>query len=142
MEGRFKEAAAGRRIVGRLETDSDLVEGITALAADHGVGAAWVSCLGAVQHASFAFYDQEALRYVPLESTEHHEIAGFQGNISIREGVPFLHAHATFANRHGETVGGHLRPGCVVWVAEVLMEELTEVELLRAHDERTNLDLW
>ncbi len=142
METRFREAGAGRRLVGRLETDSDLVEGITALAADHGVRAAWVSCVGAVQHASFAFYDQEALRYVPLESSEHHEIAGFQGNISMREGAPFLHAHATFADSRGATVGGHLRPGCVVWVAELLIQELAGVELVREHDARTNLDLW
>jgi len=142
MATRFWEARGGRQFIGRLATGSDLVEGITAVAREHDIQAAWVTCLGAIQHASYAFYDQEELHYVDLESDEHHELSGFQGNISMRNGQPFLHAHATISNIRGETVGGHLRPGCTVWVAEVHITELTDVDLQRTHDEITELDLW
>ena len=30
------------------------------------------------------------------------------GNVSLRDGRPFLHAHATFCDRQGSAVGGHL----------------------------------
>jgi predicted DNA-binding protein with PD1-like motif len=142
MATRFWEAAPGRTFVGALARGSDLIEEIEHLCAVEGINAAWVSVVGAVQHAAFAYYDQSALRYDELASDEHHEIAGFVGNISLRDGRPFLHAHASFGDRHGATVTGHLLRGCTVWAAEVTLREMTGVELVRTLDEATGLALW
>lgn len=142
MASRFWEARPGRTLVGRLETGSDLVEEIERVCAEQDIRAAWVSVVGAVQKAAFAYYDQEALRYVDVGSDTHRELSGFVGNVSIKEGRPFLHAHATFSDRSGATVGGHLLPGCPVWVAEVTLREMTGVELERTPDEITGLALW
>jgi hypothetical protein len=101
-----------------------------------------VSAIGAVRRASFAYYEQDERRYLELESTEHHEITGFVGNVSIRDDRPFLHAHATFAARHGAAVGGHLLRGCEVFAAEVTIREMTGVELVRTPDEVSGLALW
>jgi predicted DNA-binding protein with PD1-like motif len=142
MPGRLWEASGGRAFLGRLEAGDDLVEEIEHLAAEYEVRAAWVSVIGAVRHASFAYYDQEDRRYLELDSDEHHELAGFVGNLSMRDGGIFLHAHALFAARNGATVGGHLLPGCEVFVAEVTIREMTGVELNRTPDEVTGLSLW
>jgi hypothetical protein len=142
MESRFWEAAPGRTFVGRLATGSDLVAEIERMCAAREIRAAWVSVVGAVQHAAFAYYDQEERRYVELASDEHHEIAGFVGNVSLRDGQPFLHAHASFGDRQGGTLTGHLLPGCRVWAAEVTLREMTGVELERTPDEVTGLSLW
>ncbi|MGZ8563112.1 MAG: PPC domain-containing DNA-binding protein [Candidatus Limnocylindria bacterium] len=142
MPGRLWEASAGRAFVGRLEAGDDLVEEIEHLCAEYEVRAAWVSVIGAVRHASFAYYDQEDRRYIELDSDEHHELFGCVGNISVRDGRAFLHAHAGFAARHGGTVAGHLLPGCEVFVAEVTIREMTGVELNRTPDEVTGLSLW
>jgi predicted DNA-binding protein with PD1-like motif len=142
MPGWLREASAGRAFVGRLEAGDDLVEEIEHLAAEYEVKAAWVSVIGAVRHASFAYYDQEDRRYIELDSDDHHELFGFVGNISVRDGRAFLHAHAGFAARHGGTVAGHLLPGCEVFVAEVTIREMTGVELTRTPDEVTGLSLW
>ncbi|HEX6139462.1 MAG TPA: PPC domain-containing DNA-binding protein [Candidatus Limnocylindria bacterium] len=142
MASRFWQASPGRTFVGRLETGSDLVGEIERFCAEEGISAAWVSVVGAVQHAAYAFYDQEAKAYSNLASSEHHELAGFVGNISLRDGKPFLHAHASFGDGSGATVTGHLLPGCVVWVAEVTLREMTGVELVRTPDELTGLALW
>jgi uncharacterized protein len=138
----FWEATAGRILIGRLETGDDLVEGIERLCTERGVQTAWVSAIGAVRRASFAYYDQEDRHYLELESSDHHEMSGFAGNVSMRDGRPFLHAHATFAARSGAVVGGHLLPGCEVFVAEVSIHEVTGVELVRLSDEVTGLALW
>ena len=95
MAERFWEATGGRTFVGRLEMGDDLVESIERFCVEREIRAAWVSAIGAVQHASFAYYEQDELRYLELESDQHHEIIGFIGNISIRDEKPFLHAHAT-----------------------------------------------
>ena len=95
-----------------------------------------------MRRARFAYYEQDDRRYVELGSDTHHEIVGFVGNISMRDDRPFLHAHATFADAAGATVGGHLLPGCEVFAAEVMIRELGDVSLVRSHDEETGLALW
>lgn len=142
MTSRFWEATPGRSLVGRLATGADLVEELERVCAERDVRAAWVSVVGAVQRATFAYLDQERSRYIELASDTHHEIAGFVANVSMRDGRPYLHAHATFADVAGSTVGGHLLAGCPVWVAEVTIREMTGVELERTPDEVTGLALW
>jgi uncharacterized protein len=135
-------AQPNRILVGRLEPGSDLVGEIERLCHEHGIEAAWVSCLGAVRRAQYAYYEQDDRRYKELTTDTHHEIAGFTGNISMRDGRPFLHAHASFGDASGGTVTGHLLPGIEVFAAEFLITELSGVELVRRPDEETGLALW
>jgi predicted DNA-binding protein with PD1-like motif len=139
---RFWQADAGRAFVGRLATGSDLVAEIERFCLEREVVAAQVTVIGAVRSARFAYYEQVEHRYADLGSETHHEIVGFVGNVSLRDNRPFLHAHATFADAAGATVGGHLLPGCEVFAAEVMIRELGDVSLVRIHDEETGLALW
>jgi predicted DNA-binding protein with PD1-like motif len=139
---RFWAATAGRAFVGRLETGSDLVQEVERFCAEQGITAAQVTVIGAVRRARYAYYEQDDHRYNELESATHHEVVGFVGNISLRDGRPFLHAHATLADADGATVGGHLLPGCEVFAGEVMIRELGDVWLVRMHDDETGLALW
>lgn len=142
MPAGFQELNAGRGFVGRLETGSDLVAEIERFCLEHGVVAAQVTVIGALRRAAYAYYEQHDHRYLELSSDTHHEIVGFTGNVSLRDDKPFLHAHATFADASGATVGGHLLRGCEVFAAEVMIRELSGVSLVRTFDEETGLALW
>ncbi len=139
---RFWEASSGRTFVGRVATGSDLVEEIERTCGEQGILAAEVTVVGAVQHVAYAYYEQVEHRYLELASDDHHELAGWVGNISQRDGRPFLHAHATFADASGASVSGHLLRGTTVFVAEVIIHEWTDISLVRTHDEATGLALW
>ena len=139
---RFWQATPGRTFVGRLATGSDLVEEIERVCAEQGILAAHVAVVGAATRAAFAYYDQGKQAYDELHSVAHHEIAGFIGNISLRDGKPFLHAHCSFGDASGGAVTGHLVRGTVVFVAEVTITEWTDISLVRTHDEATGLALW
>ena len=142
MESRFWEARAGRAFVGRLATGSDIVEELERFCAERDIRAAWVSVLGAVSQATYRYYDQENKQYLDVADDGHHEIVSFIGNISLLDGKPYLHAHASFADRDGNVAGGHLVRGCTAFVAEVTIREMTEVDLVRTPDEVTGLNLW
>jgi uncharacterized protein len=142
MPTRFWEAHAGRAFVGRLATGSDLVAEIERYCLEQSITAAQVTVIGAVRRARYAYYEQEEHRYLELETDAHHEIVGFVGNVSLKDDRPFLHAHATFADATGATVGGHLLRGIEVFAAEVMIRELGDVALVRQHDEETGLALW
>ncbi len=138
----FQELTAGRGFVGRLRTGADLVDEIERFCTEQGVLAAQVTVIGAVRRAAFSYYHQGEREYQSLTSETHHEIVGFTGNVSLRDDRPFLHAHATFADASGTTVGGHLTRGCEVFAAEVMIRELAGVTLVRMPDESTGLALW
>jgi uncharacterized protein len=142
MPAGFQEFRAGRGFVGRLETGSDLVDEIERFCTEQGVLAAQVTVIGAVRRARYAYYEQNDRRYRELESHTHHEIVGFTGNVSLRDDRPFLHAHATFADAAGATVGGHLLRGCEVFAAEIMIREIAGVSLVRTPDDETGLALW
>jgi predicted DNA-binding protein with PD1-like motif len=142
MGTRFWEAHAGRAFVGRLQTGSDLIEEIERYCLEQSVVAAQVTVIGAVRRARYAYYEQDDHRYRKLETDTHHEITGFVGNVSLKDDRPFLHAHATFADADGATVGGHLLRGIEVFAAEVMIRELGGVTLTRMPDEETGLSLW
>ena len=142
MPSKYWEAKAGRAFAGRLATGSDLVEEIERFCLEREITAAQVTVIGAVRRARYAYYEQGDHRYRELESESHHEIVGFVGNVSLRDDKPFLHAHATFADADGATVGGHLLRGIEVFAAEVMIRELGGVSLVRLPDEETGLALW
>jgi uncharacterized protein len=142
MPAGFQQLTAGRGFVGRLETGSDLVAEIERFCREQGIVAAQVTVIGALRRAAFAYYEQHDHRYLELSSETHHEIVGFTGNVSLRDDKPFLHAHATFADANGTTVGGHLLRGCEVFAAEIMIRELSGVSLVRSFDEETGLSLW
>jgi hypothetical protein len=142
MPAGFQEVGAARGFVGRLETGSDLVGEIERFCAEQSVVAAQVTVIGAVRQARYAYYEQNDRRYRELGSQTHHEIVGFTGNVSLKDDRPFLHAHATFADATGETVGGHLLRGCEVFAAEVMIREMSGASLVRMPDEETGLALW
>ncbi len=142
MPAGFQEVGAARGFVGRLDTGSDLVGEIERFCAEQGVVAAQVTVIGAVRQARYAYYEQNDRRYRELGSQTHHEIVGFTGNVSLKDDRPFLHAHATFADAAGETVGGHLLRGCEVFAAEVMIREMSGAALIRMPDEETGLALW
>ena len=142
MRSKFWEAKAGRAFAGRLPAGCDLVEEIERFCLEREITAAQVTVIGAVRRARYAYYEQGDHRYRELASDAHHEIVGFVGNISLRDDKPFLHAHATFADAEGATVGGHLIRGVEVFAAEVMIRELGDVSLVRLPDEETGLALW
>ena len=130
-----------KNLLVRAEHDSDLVQFITKLAEDRGITAAEFTAIGALKRAKLGFYDQEKHGYHEIIVDSPHEIASCIGNISVKNGKPFVHAHAVLAGEDGPTKAGHLIEG-VVFAAEVHLRELEGTKLERKHEEETGLSLW
>jgi hypothetical protein len=66
------------------------------------------------------------------------------GNIAVDEkGKIMIHPHIVVANEKGEAFGGHLMKGSLVGAtAELVIIEGVGVNLQRAFDEKTRLNLW
>lgn len=133
---------SGKIILRRLAHGGDLLDEITALARREGITFGTVSAIGAVRWARIGYYDQEARSYRERELAEPLEICSCLGNISLKDGEVFVHAHVILADGEGTTVGGHLCPGTEIFAAECRIEELRGGPLERGYDNETGLSLW
>lgn len=131
----------GRCFLARLDLGAEIVSQITDLAKSEGIEAGVLSVIGALSRAELACYDQASHEYRTIAVEGPVEIASACGNVSLRDGQPFVHAHAVLADREGRARGGHLLKG-EVFAAELCLQELMGQSLAREHDPATGLYLW
>jgi predicted DNA-binding protein with PD1-like motif len=125
-----------------LERGDDIVDTITAYATANRIQAAWFTYLGAVSRAAVRYFDQNELVYRDFVLDRHLEVLSGVGNISLRDGAPFVHTHAAFGDADGSAWGGHLNQGCLVFALEMRIEELEGDPPVRVADPVTGLSLW
>lgn len=139
---RMESVSPGRVFLGRLEKDTDLLEELNAFCRGQEIRLGRVEALGAVRQARLGYYHQEAKTYEFREFRQPLEIVSLSGNVSLKDGQPFVHAHIVLADAEGHAFGGHLAPGTIVFACEVLVQEWAGPPLQRTRDEPTGLPLW
>jgi len=137
-----REVKGGRQFMGRLDHGADLLEALTDICREKGIGLGRLEVLGAVQKARMGFYNQQTRAYEFYTIDAPLEILKVVGNISLKDDQPMVHAHITLSDHEGNAFGGHLAPGTIVFASEYLIEELEGDPLERGFDEETGLPLW
>ncbi len=130
-------------IVCRLRSGADLLGELQTLAQKEGISLGLISGIGALKSAAVGIFLPEESRYETREFVGELEICHLSGNISIKDKKPFVHAHLVISDRQGRAWGGHLLPGCRIFVAEAVIlafkgskrERLPQPEL-------SGLSLW
>ena len=135
------EYNASKDLILRLKHNADLVQAITELARSKGVEAGSFTAIGALKRARLGYYDQKSNEYREMEIDMPHEMASCIGNVSLKDGEPFVHAHVVLAVQKGNTKAGYLFEG-IVFAAEIHLRQLEGPKLERKYDEVTGLSLW
>jgi predicted DNA-binding protein with PD1-like motif len=104
------------------------------------IGYAALSGLGAVGSVDLAYFNDETLEYETHKIDEQLEVIGLTGNITIKDGAPFAHVHATFGDRDLNLKGGHVMEMTVKPNLEIWLTRGTE-EVVRLPDEASGLYL-
>jgi uncharacterized protein len=125
----------------RLDHGTDIIIQITDLAKEKEIKTGFLSVIGALSRAELGYYDQVSQKYGKIQIGEPVELVSCLGNVSLRDGEPFVHAHAVLSDREGKVWGGHLNSG-IVFAAELCMQELLGLNLERVPDSITGLNLW
>jgi predicted DNA-binding protein with PD1-like motif len=139
---RMEPVTPGKSYLGRLNFEGDLLEELNAFCAEKDIQLGRVEAIGAVQKARIGYYHQDKREYEFHELNEPMEILSLAGNVSLKDGKPFVHAHVTLSNAAGQAFGGHLAPGTVIFACEALVQTLEGPVLQRTSDEDTGLPLW
>lgn len=129
-------------VMGKLPYDCDLLEALTNVCTERDIRLGRIKAIGAVRKACIGFYNQKTRTYQFSTLDRPLEITNLTGNISLKDGSPFVHAHVTLADEAGKSYGGHLAPGTVVFACEFIIEAFEGPAFHRSPDEETGLPLW
>jgi predicted DNA-binding protein with PD1-like motif len=131
----------GRICFTRLLENDDVAEAIKKHAQESNVKAGVFILIGALKQVVLGCYKEG--EYVYTRMSGHVEVASCIGDIAVDEkGEIIIHAHIVVSNERGEAFGGHLMKGCLVSpTAELVIIEATGVNLRKAFDQKTKLNL-
>ncbi len=136
-----KELGLRRTFFVRVTHDAELLRFITDFAQGQRIEAAHFTALGALKTARLGFYDQVKHIYGEETVSKPTELASCIGNVSLKDGVPFVHAHAVLSEASGKVKAGHLIEGRV-FAAEMHLTEFKGKKMERKPDPLTGLSLW
>ncbi|MDH7564753.1 MAG: DNA-binding protein [Candidatus Bathyarchaeota archaeon] len=131
----------GQVYVARILEGEDLPDAILRRVREGNVKAGFFVVIGSLKRATLGYYKDGKYENVELEGPL--EIASGMGNIAVNEeGEPMIHAHIVVSDRKGEAFGGHLmKESPVGATAELVIVESLGLNLVRAQDEKTGLNL-
>jgi uncharacterized protein len=139
---RFFPSDDGRAAFVRLERGEDLLRSLNEAAAHLGMEAATLQIVGAVERLAVAYYRQDAKEYEQHVYDAPHEISGGVGNVSLKDGTPFVHIHVTGSGEDGRGVAGHLVEGSRVFLIEAYFRRLDGPAPVREQDDDLGLPVW
>ena len=142
----------GKRIVGRLLPGTDLISGIEAMCRQHRVtNATILAAIGSLIEARIVYAVPDpsgkiGIRYHdPVSIGGPLELLTCQGVVGLsEEGAISVHLHGLISDSAMKVYGGHFLTGGnpVLATAEILVQEITDVRMIREQDEETGFPLF
>lgn len=121
-----------------LEPGEPLMESVLHVARERGIRSASFQGIGAVRDAELGAYILEKRDYVRQHFNGTYELLSLAGNISLKDGEPYVHAHVVLGDDEFSTVGGHLFE-CVTAITVEIFLRPSEAGLQRQLDDRVGL---
>ena len=119
-------------ILVRLDKGDEIVKSLLEVVKREGVSLASVSGIGATDNFEVGVFDLDRADYNHFRFSGNHEIVSLVGNVTTKDGAPYLHLHITCAGEGGKIVGGHLFEAGISLTAEIFLQKATgKAERLR-----------
>ena len=107
-----------------LEKDERIMNGLTQFCKDHNISNGKISGIGAIKKIELGAYDLNNKKYIIQNFNDIWELTSFQGNIQLKDNVPFIHAHINISNHDLNPKGGHLFEATVAAVGEFVLNKI------------------
>lgn len=131
----------GSVIALRLDKGDDITESVFKVAEQEGIKAAKVSGIGATDNFTVGVFDMAKKGYNEYVFKGNHEINSLTGNITEKDGEPYIHLHITATGKDCKVVGGHLIKGVISLTGEIIIT-VTGGNITREYDETLGINRW
>ncbi len=108
----------------RIDLGEDLVGSILSVCKKEDIQLAIVDGFGALTDFKVGVWDLATKSFLGNDFSGKYEMAALAGNITLKEGEPYLHAHMSAGDETGKAVGGHLISATVGATAEISITRL------------------
>ena len=98
----------GKHYLINIDKNEKVVETLTRFCKKNGIKNAKLSGIGAVKKTEIGAYDLPKKEYIKKEYSEILELLSLEGNVALKDGEPFIHAHVVLSDHNMQTLGGHL----------------------------------
>ena len=112
----------GDTYIVRLEVGDEICAALLSFAEKENITLAEVSGIGAVNAFTVGVYDTAEKKYYANEFSGAYEIVSLSGNITQKDGKPYLHLHFSAGDSAGRVFGGHLNSAVISATAKQHMK--------------------
>lgn len=125
----------------RLDPGEEIVSSLTWLVEKEKIALASVSALGAAKDVTIGIFHTEEKQYHARRYQGDYEISALVGNVTRKDGEPYLHLHVTIGNPvTGEVHAGHLTSAVISATLELFLQ-VWEGEVGRKFSDTVGLNL-
>lgn len=129
-----------QQLILRLNRGEELLSAVRAVCKEEKILSASVMGLGAADYVKLGVYSVARKEYIVRELSGEREIAALTGNVTAKDGAPYLHFHIAVCGKDGVVYGGHLNEAVISATAELYFT-LYEILPERVREEETGLNL-
>lgn len=133
--------SVGDTYVLRLELGEEVLTALTAFVEKQHIALGSVYGLGATDHVVVGLYNVSEQVYHKQEINGPMEITSLVGNISTKDGKPYLHLHINVADEQLNVRGGHLNECRISATCELFVTRLNG-QVNRVVDPATGLNVY
>ena len=106
-----------------IEKNEKVMDTLTRFCRDQAITNAKISGIGAVKQSEIGAYDTVGKEYIRKQFPDVWELVSYEGNVTLKDGDPFVHGHVVLSNHDMKTIGGHLFETTVAAVGEFFLRK-------------------
>lgn len=125
----------------RIDVGEEIPEQLMNVCLKEQITLAQVEAIGAADQAELGVYDLNARSYQREELNGFMEITSLSGSVTRMNGEPYIHLHATLADRNHTIHGGHVLKMRVGATCEMFVRVI-DGQVDRRPDEQLGINLW
>lgn len=124
----------------RLLRGEKIIEKLQKFCELNNINSAIFTGLGGASDIELGYYNLITKEYEWKKFPEVHEVLSLNGNVSLADSRPVIHAHMNISNRNLESFGGHLKEAIVGGTLEIFISPIS-ANLTRIMDDEIGLKL-
>ena len=106
-----------------IEKNEKVMDTLTRFCKDQTISNGKISGIGAVKEIEIGAYDTIGKEYIRKQFPDVWELVSYEGNVTLKDGDPFIHGHIVLSDHDMKTIGGHLFEMSVAAVGEFFLRK-------------------
>jgi predicted DNA-binding protein with PD1-like motif len=138
---KVKYRKIGEKIFVSLQTGDLINKSLTEISVKENISNAWINGIGAIDSVEVGYMDVVNKKYQKRNFNDNYELISLIGNITIKDGVPFVHTHITFSDTEYKVFGGHLFDAKITATGEIILT-VADSKIDRQFNENVGIHTW